>query len=113
MNCPVVGMTLGTVGLLGIPSRDGLTAEHVLAMGDHLKMLGVHAGVIATEVIEFQSLRDRPDLALIDESVRESTAESAIATSVDGPCPVNAGSHVAIPRILTNGPSQRFAAKMK
>ena len=51
-------------------SRDVISAsKDVLALRDRLKMSRVHAGAVATEVINLKTVRNRPDVHLVSDDM--------------------------------------------
>lgn len=64
-------MPVGAHGLTRRLSRDALTTQDVLAVGNRLQVRGVYAGSVAAEVIEGQAVWDRPNKKFVGKPMSQ------------------------------------------
>lgn len=66
----VVWMALGAMSLHGVYRGDVNPTHDVLASGHGLEVARIHAGSVATQMVELKAVRDRADQILVDGDVR-------------------------------------------
>jgi hypothetical protein len=96
---PVVGVTSGTVGLLAIDVGNGnAVMKYVLSDGDSLEVLRIHAGAVATKVIDDAVFRQITMMGEPCDAMRSTVhspkperAVSAFVLRRSGPLPLPSG----------------------
>lgn len=75
-------MTGWTMSLEHIGRYEALASEQVLALRHWLEMSRIDAAVVSTQVIEYETIRDRTSQQFVDDPMRQTTASSHIDTAV-------------------------------
>ena len=89
-------MSTFAVSLPGILSRAANSSQHVFSQGDGFHMLRVYAGTVAAEVVDTESVGDRPNESFVGEAM----GQDLYSISVSSPyiiLAVSSGEHRSVP----------------